>query len=839
MILDSIKLANIRSHRDTSIVFPKGGITLFRGDVGSGKSTILMGIEFALFGTGPASKSDSLLSLSAESGEVMLAFRVGETQYEVGRSLKRSRGQKITQDSKNAYLKVDGVLEPVSTSQLKVRILDALGLNEPSSAHAKSRIYRYAIFTPQDKMKDILWDSEKRLETIRKVFRMEDYHTAGKNTVILKGKLRESIVRFEERFRNLDTLRSDYTDAKKRAQSLVDTVGAHSAEAKKLEDQESDAKAEVAKYEKRIAEKSEIDSRAASIKSKMAGEAQLCQKYDSEIIDGRARIDEITGQIHELKAAKDGGAVLPPTAKSVVQLDEEIARFAHLNDQLVAARTEAVSIKRQADALDARLSAYGARNVKALEDAAAKDETICDTLQGEIDALESEHESANDNRIGASKEIERLADGIKGLQGLGAKCRLCGQTLTEAHLQQQGDEWREMLEHARTEHKRFDDMCGQLSARINEKKAERDELRQKADSARNLIPAARDYEHASSEIDRLQADVRRLDAQNVIPEEPGFSRADAAAAIASSSGTRGTSAPVVYLSALKDALMRHEESARRADSLKEESERQNQIIARSQADRAKSEERVREFEAQIAQISEQLELYAKDGDLLDRAKTTLDEIARLLGAARENLAGSRASLDNETRNITRLASDIRDAERWQAEHARYTAYKRWLEDFFEPNVSQIEKSVLISTQDLFNTAYKEWYARLVDDPTKDSRINEDFAPVVEQDGFVQNVEYLSGGEKTSVALAYRLALNSVMKKQAPNIQSNLLILDEPTDGLSRSQLAHVRGILRTLDSEQIILVSHEQELEVHADHVFEVEKSSGGVTSVSITKRGI
>ncbi|MEM2914856.1 MAG: AAA family ATPase, partial [Candidatus Bathyarchaeia archaeon] len=51
MILKSLKLENIRSYTNQIIEFPLG-TTLFEGDIGSGKSTILMAIEFALFGLG-------------------------------------------------------------------------------------------------------------------------------------------------------------------------------------------------------------------------------------------------------------------------------------------------------------------------------------------------------------------------------------------------------------------------------------------------------------------------------------------------------------------------------------------------------------------------------------------------------------------------------------------------------------------------------------------------------------------------------------------------------------------------------------------------------------------
>ena len=89
---------------------------------------------------------------------------------------------------------------------------------------------------------------------------------------------------------------------------------------------------------------------------------------------------------------------------------------------------------------------------------------------------------------------------------------------------------------------------------------------------------------------------------------------------------------------------------------------------------------------------------------------------------------------------------------------------------------------MVSINQEFNEHFRKWFGLLVEDPSKEARVDEDFTPIVEQDGYEQNLRYLSGGEKTSVALAYRLALNSIVQKVAAGMKSNLLILDEPTDG---------------------------------------------------------
>jgi len=44
MLLNSIVIENIRSYTHEEILFPRG-ISLFEGDIGSGKSTVLMAIK--------------------------------------------------------------------------------------------------------------------------------------------------------------------------------------------------------------------------------------------------------------------------------------------------------------------------------------------------------------------------------------------------------------------------------------------------------------------------------------------------------------------------------------------------------------------------------------------------------------------------------------------------------------------------------------------------------------------------------------------------------------------------------------------------------------------------
>ena len=108
------------------------------------------------------------------------------------------------------------------------------------------------------------------------------------------------------------------------------------------------------------------------------------------------------------------------------------------------------------------------------------------------------------------------------------------------------------------------------------------------------------------------------------------------------------------------------------------------------------------------------------------------------------------------------------------------------------------------------------------------RLDDEFSPVIEQDGFETSFESLSGGERTAVALAYRLSLNQVINSVLSKIKTkDMIILDEPTDGFSDQQLDKMRNVLEQLKVKQLIIVSHEQKIEGFVENVIKFRKENG------------
>ena len=109
--------------------------------------------------------------------------------------------------------------------------------------------------------------------------------------------------------------------------------------------------------------------------------------------------------------------------------------------------------------------------------------------------------------------------------------------------------------------------------------------------------------------------------------------------------------------------------------------------------------------------------------------------------------------------------------------------------------------------------------------TINTRLDEDFSPIVEINGYEIDIGNISGGEKTAVALSYRLALNKIINYVVGSINTqDILILDEPTDGFSSQQLDKMRDVLEQLDVKQIIIVSHESKIESFVDNVIRINK---------------
>jgi len=85
-MITSIELGDFLSHSNTKLEFQKG-VTVFVGDNGAGKSSIIDAITFSLFGQHSRKTNKSLIKRGSNQGFVKISFSINDKQYEAVRKI--------------------------------------------------------------------------------------------------------------------------------------------------------------------------------------------------------------------------------------------------------------------------------------------------------------------------------------------------------------------------------------------------------------------------------------------------------------------------------------------------------------------------------------------------------------------------------------------------------------------------------------------------------------------------------------------------------------------------------------------------------------------------------
>ncbi len=800
MLLNSIIIENIRSYTHEEIIFPRG-ISLFEGDIGSGKSTILMAIEFALFGLG-SQKAESLLAKKSESGYVILEFSMDGEKYEIKRTLKR-KSIGVNQDPKNSWIKIGDNIEPLSPSELKQRVLQILKFNEPAEPTAVSRIFRYAIFTPQEAMKEVL-DSKNRLVTIRRAFGIEDYSIAAENAKVVTNEIRVLMFGLQQRFSNISDLESQILESEKMIDLINSEITKLQASKSEFEKIERVKDLELKELLAKNNEKTKLESKKENIEKNIVQLKSRIEKIEQEILESEEEMIQNNEKLAKLLEIKK-----PETTKNLSEIMVEIKKHQGINNELIKLESERDNIQKDISKIKEGLGEKIKSEKGELENIFRDLENEKNALKRFSDELDEKLEEVNGQKIQKQTIIQSLEKEITEFTKLGNACPTCKQEITATHHHDLVDSKRKEIEKISLELKKITDSFFESKSKSKEITSKIESYEMEIAQIQKILPGIVEYDAKSSELVQIEAKIKEI--SNSIGNLKEF----------------GGKEPVEYFSELKDKVMQHESVLDKIKQIIETKNRSEKLILKDQSEAKSMEVEVTQYESELEQVITTLGTFENLDGIISKKDSELRSVRSEITRTSSILAASKEKLGNEQEKIAQNRMKIDESKKWEKKFKLVSQYKEWLETFFVPTVIQIEKQVLLSILQNFNETYRRWYSILVEDQSKESRIDENFTPIVNQDGYEQEIGYLSGGEKTSIALAYRLTLNSLMRKETDSMKSNLLILDEPTDGFSKNQLGKIREVLDELKSEQIILVSHEKELETYVDNIFQISKQDG------------
>ncbi|HIE18167.1 TPA: hypothetical protein EYP75_00420, partial [Candidatus Bathyarchaeota archaeon] len=287
MKIKTLQLENIRSHKKSVINFTDGFNCLV-GGLGTGKSSVLYAVDFALFGEPLGRSYDYLLREGEDKARVILKFSANGKEYAIIRALKRS-GNRIAQDMDQLRFFEDGELVAELKSDAVVeQLFSAIGIDK--------EIFRRLIWIRQEHLKDILnMTPGERQKNLDQLFKLSDYEAAWSNL--------RSVMRWYESERSSLEKDPDVT----RLDELKARYGEAVSDRRKREAELEESKLKLSETERRLKEvtsrleelenvrrrNEELRRREAQIQARISAAEESLRMQKMRIDEQKRRIEEL------------------------------------------------------------------------------------------------------------------------------------------------------------------------------------------------------------------------------------------------------------------------------------------------------------------------------------------------------------------------------------------------------------------------------------------------------------------------------------------------------------------------------------------------------------------
>ncbi|WP_280585702.1 DNA double-strand break repair ATPase Rad50 [Halorubrum sp. Boch-26] len=870
MNFDRIRLSNFKPYGDADLRLTEG-VTVIHGLNGSGKSSLLEACFFALYGSRALDGTlDDVVTKGEEETEVELWFTHDGTPYRIERRLRvyddRVDHQCTLESTDESDVSRDGAraVREFVTELLRMDAEAFVGcayvrqgeVNELINATPRERQdtiddllqlgkleeYRERAGDARLGVEDVLENRRGRLDQLDEqiaakeerdlherlnglesdlseitdeIDRYEDQRERARETrddaaetLSTHAEKREElesvkaeIGEIEEAIREAERERDEHRDAIREARERIGEIEAA------ISDGLDDSGLEAADAEAIAARREELDDREETVREELGDERVSAEAFRNQATSLAGKADDLAERATELESEADDLADEAETAadeadereSSIEELRGEAGtlreRFAtadvdrgDVTDEREALRERRGEVRERIAELSAELKNARKRVEEAEELLAAGKCPECGQPVEDsphATGIEEDRERVGEleSEIGSAREREEdLDDRIERLDGLAA----AADRLDEI------DETTEMLEE-RVEEKR---------AEAEEKRAEAEEKREQAEKKRGQVEETREIaaekreqaEAAGDRVSELEESLAEVDdAREAVDavEERMEAIADAEEGIERRREKRET------LAELNDE---------RRDRLADKRERRDELAT------AVDEAAVEEAKKRKEKAEQYLERVDGELDRLAERRTELENaIGSVNGEVREleNLRGEREGLAATAEALEGLHEETSDLE------AMYGDLRAELR---QRNVAELERTL----NETFDLVYgNDAYSHI--------ELDGEYAlTVYQKDGEALDPGQLSGGERALFNLSLRCAIYRLLSEGIEGAAPTPpLILDEPTvflDSGHVSRLVRLVEEMRGFGVEQILIVSHDDELVGAADELVTVEK---------------
>ncbi|MCX8199932.1 MAG: AAA family ATPase [Candidatus Micrarchaeota archaeon] len=876
MLIKSVRLQNWRSHKDTVLEFSKG-TNMLVGIMGSGKSSVLEGICFALYGTFPALarkrvKLSQIVSESAKGSacKVEVVFQKDGKEYTVRRVIEDGKG--------DAELR-EGQRMVEAKSEAVTRMVEhILGVDYD--------MFTKAIYSEQNALDYFLslnpGDRKKQMDALIGIDRFE---LARANATKLINRLSGEIDGLEKKIRTYD--KAAITKEKEEAEALLKGI------TEKKDALTSELRAVTASED-------EMRKRKEMLENKRKEHEALVRRQ----VECDAFISSVAGRVKGY--TKEDGVRLE---KDVAGLEEQAAR---LRADIAAKEGKVAVCGRMIGELEAsaRLASEKMRELEGLKKRLAglgecgdpkSMRRDADMLSAQLVSLEKSHSSLTAEIALLRKDTQRLEGEIADAVRIRKDAEMLGSVHQRAlddlrHTEASTIEWvaslKEMikitLDSVAALEKEEGGLCPLCDSPLDKKKKET-LIAKKREIVEN---SRKELAETEARLDKIRKDIHVMDAGlkrkaelamilERLEQKEGELREKSAKASALEKQAAGTAARISSLKNEIAVVLENARKAEEAELLRQKIADAESFLAQHRADDNEVSRLKEDYKRESESLAKMRGLLAEAEKSLVKAKGVAEEISRDLGL-QDEIQSKRAMLEEVKSSIARLGYDDGELASASTAYNGLLVKKKEIEmgiahtaaaadlavkrlDIAAKQIAEIEgkekeldglrnalaqakefQQSIIETQVLLRNELvnsinsvldKVWAVMYPYGDLKQVVIEateSDYLLKVKRNNEWVAVEgNVSGGERASAALALRVALSIVL---APNM--SLLVLDEPTHNLDENGVRALSEILRErLPSiiEQVFVITHDENLKEGASgrlYVFSRNKVAGEPTSV-------
>jgi len=840
MRIKSIQLENIRSYKHELIEF-KQGINFLSGDIGSGKSSILQAIEFALFGFKRGDlEGFQLLRKGENSGSIKLVIinSKNNSQIEIFRSLKKSKStDTISQDV--GYIKYDDNLIELTPQELNSQVFDLLNFPKEFITKDKNLIYRFTIYTPQEQLKEIIFESpDKRLEVIRKIFGIDKYKQLQEAIFIYNTKIREDKKVFQVKIEPKQKFQEEIKIYEKeliqdneklnlileKEKSAKDNINKHKIAIQKRESFLEKLTSNLLILEKN---RSKIENCEHNIKKLNNQKKEIeinLKNFDEKKIKHEQKTlnNEIEKYNSELKKLEQDKLKLDSIKKDY---DILLKQKQELNKNIIELKNKKQNYDELKKSFDYMLTKC---QVKDLENYISNDKKIIVKLS----KLKIEKDELEKSLIKDNLEKERLEqiildnkNKIRNISNI-EKCDNCYQDIDKSHKDKIKLELEKHIDKSKHDLEKFS---------LNIKKSQKEKIILDKD----LIQLSQIKDDLIKKEEKLLHLLDKEKKESILSEKLKVLEQDLSTNLEFETKEKQLDNKIKNTTIILEDY----------DMINQKEIKINNLISNNKLKIIELENLVKHgknYEQDIKKIEQQIK---ENNDLIDKKdsiliklkhnsekekliktqkiklNSNLDKLYENQTIISQKLSSYKTQIENKQKYIDDKKKELQQISTLEKDYQKLLYNELFLNEKVSNITRLIERSVFTKYYTEFNEEFESLFRDLIEDNDIEVRLDENFSPVIEQNGYDVDIKNLSGGEKSSLAVAYRLGLKKIIESNLESKQKlSLLILDEPTDGFSNEQIDRLGNILKASPLKQIILVSHDEKIESIADNVLKVEK---------------